>query len=208
MAENGRTATNWRVLSITATAATGESYSAQASDSGWVNGRYAFVFPAALWMQEPAWDVTAGLQWASDFPPEELWAFNGLSLPGPHGVATPRATTNFGAVTASFNRLDGYGPAQRVVAWPDGGREFTAEVRLAGQPMDVGLAVVSAVDDRGREVADRGVVGTQVGTNLVQRTTDYAWSFMVASNAASLNITFAVTHRRFATFRVKPALAP
>ncbi len=211
-AENGRPTTNWSVVHVTATAATGEILTADASDRGWVNSRYAFIFAGALWSEEPAWDITAEIQRAADFPPEELWALQGVNLPSQGSGTSVGATTNFGKVRVVFSSLAGFGPGHYSRSWPDGSWAVTAQIGLANQPQDVGLALVSATDDRGRVPGDLGMTETRVLSSVPTGTTNnlqtFSQSLRVASNAWRLNLTFAVTRRRVVTFRVKPALAP
>jgi hypothetical protein len=210
LAENGHASTNWSVLRVTTAAATGETQTANASGRGWVDSRYAFIFAGALWTDEPAWDITAEVQRTADFAPEKLWVVKGVSLPA-QGSGTPvGVTTNIGDVSAVFLDLSGFGPGRSAFTWPDGSWGVTAEIRLANPPPDVGLALVSVTDDRGRVPVDLGMTESPVLSSVPARTTNnfrtYSQSFRVASNAWSLNVTFAVTRRRSVTFRVKPTL--
>ena len=210
-AENNHPATNWSVVHVTAKAATGETLTANASDRGWVNSRYAFIFAGALWTEEPAWDITAEIQRAADFPPGELWVLRGVSLPSQGSATSVGAATNFGNVRVVFSSLAGFGPGHYAGSWPDGSWAVTAQIELANQPPDVGLALVSATDERGRVPGDLGMTETRTLSSFSKGTTNnlqtFSQSLRVASNAWSLNLTFAVTRRRVVTFRVKPAVA-
>ncbi|HZQ47976.1 MAG TPA: hypothetical protein VFC07_13240, partial [Verrucomicrobiae bacterium] len=105
--EDGQPTTNWMISGIDATTASGATGSLSGLPSMISSSRTdgIYSFEAALWPEEPAWNLAVQAVRKSDFPADELWVIHGVKIPATNESITLNASTNCDGTALSITTL-------------------------------------------------------------------------------------------------------
>src|SRR5207249_2845554 len=92
--DKGEETKKWLVTGIQALSASGEFREGGSSSSSWKGQLQNYIFPGALWLDEPAWKLKVQVTRSEDYPAEELWTIKGVPLPEEKGMVKFKAQTN------------------------------------------------------------------------------------------------------------------
>jgi len=190
LTQNGAPTEDWVPVSIETSDATGNRRLNTSWSFGSSNGWYTIHYQWGLWPGEAAWRLKVELSRRANFAPDELWTARDLSL----------SETNLSHLPASQTTLQGtVVQLQRLVPSLEQSGVHTLFFSVSPHREGFQFTIVEVTDELGRTVAILGH-----GENGINHTVD----FRPASDAKSLNVTFALHPSRFVEFTVKPEMGP
>ena len=197
--QNGVAATNWDLVSVETSDATGNQTDADNINA--IDGKEpAWDYQWGLWPEEPAWKLHAEFSETSGFSGDELWSVTNLPIELANTNAPIQRDTNataFAETAISGSNLEIF-PARQLPANPARNRGLRTSFRIHVEPLsdDMHLTLVKVTDDQNREIRAGGA-GENNG--------DFIYQLRNLTNVQSINVTLALHRNRFVDFTVKPA---
>jgi hypothetical protein len=206
--QKGVVATNWQVIRIETSDATGNHSSGNSWSNQRENDESVMTYQWGLWPDEPAWKLRVEFSKQSGFSDDELWSVTNVpvnagsqqDLWNYNGGRNNRTSSAFAVTTLNGIQLKMY-PVIQFTDQNSGDGEKPGGFRVeSDQPLDgMQMTLVKATDERGREVQSWS--GQGWGGNSRQL------EFQNLRNAKTLDITIALHKSRFVEFTVKPQKA-
>jgi len=197
LSQNGRPTSAWELADFKGiTDACGQTVARGGYAAGMTSsGNYRVIVDGGLCVEEAAWKVEAEFARAADFPNEELWTIRAIAVPKKNSATSMDATTNLYGSYLEFRGVSSVGhPApllRRSLA-----NEPVAHVVCTNLASNLQLKFVRAVDDRGRNVSNRGRASDPP---------NHVFGLALPADARTIDLTFAVTRRVPVQYLVKPS---
>jgi hypothetical protein len=205
--QKGQSMTNWRPMRVVTSDATGNSLQSLINPY-YQNGQSSGVFyEPGLWPDEPAWKLRVEFSRTSDFSDNEIWSVTNVPVhPGTQQDTQNIWNSNSGRSWPAFAEATINGihlklfPAiqyQDQIGGGGGGQSLSFSLKADPDPeaQAIGLTVVKANDDQGRDLQNRG---SAWGGG------SYQYQYANDRNVKSLNLSLAIHKNRFFEFTVKP----
>jgi len=195
--EHGIESTNWRVLKIEATDATGNVIVPQSW--GGPYGKLAtFEYSPPLWPSEVyKLRVEFGRANWAPFAPQELWVITNVAVPTNGGFTSVEAKTNLNGFNVCFHGVSTVpGNAPWKATFSSAGGQ-SLDFDITPWPQDHRFTLVRVQDDQGRTVEEAG--SSYGGTN-------YSIGLRPKPGMKTLNLTIAMPKSRFLDFVAQPVL--
>jgi hypothetical protein len=199
LAETNHATNSWRPISVEISDATGNRWTPYAHVySNQLEGDSdVFSFDSQLWPGESAWKLRFEFSRSADFDADEIFTFNGITVPGATQVITLDNSTNVAGSKLQLIAISGESAEQPGnLKWSTVKQRVNISVRVDPLPADRRLTLLKVTDDSGREAQ----VDDLPDWNLSER----IYAFQAPVGASKLNFTFAFHKSRFAEFVVKP----
>lgn len=159
-----------------------------------------FSFSGALWPGEAAWKLRFEFSRITDFQPDELFTFSGITVPGATQVIKLDDSTNIAGCKAQLIAITG------ATAWQPGNLKWSTvkkrtniSVRVTPFPKDARLTLLKVVDESGREAE----INQQPDWKAAER----VYGFKTPEGAKQLSFTFALHKSRYVEFMARPEFA-
>lgn len=200
IADKGKATTDWEIIKITMTDATGN----RVSSSSWSNenktGEELFRYNPTLWSDEAAWKLGVEFSRKPDAPfaADEVWTIPGVAVPGASSYTELNRTNTLQGCSVHFIGLAGeFGRLPNGNNMSSGSGNL--QVNVSPMPDGMRLTLVSVVDDQARPVNRQGA---SWGGGK------HSFGLKWPSDAKTVDIKLALHKSRFAEYLVKPDAAP
>jgi hypothetical protein len=212
---NGSPVTNWQLVSVEASDATGNHANSGVAQSSWQDNQDSVFIQAGLWPDEPAWKTRLQFSQQSDFASNELWSVANLPLEAGNQQDFWNFNNNFNDRRSNTNKpvaeadVNGYHlkiyPAKLFSDQQQGNGPVDGGLHIQVTPSfsaGMGLTLIKVADNQGGEIQNNGS-----GTSGNGRSTFYSYQLHDLGGLTNLNVTLALHRDRFVEFIVKPAKA-
>lgn len=199
LVQSGHATNAWRPISVEISDATGNDWLPfpHISKVRHEGDADIFSFQGALWPGEAAWKMKFEFSRVSDFDPDEVFTFSGITVPGATQVITLDNATNVGGCKLQLKAISGEKAEQPGnLKWVTVKQRVNISIAVNPVLADRRLALLQVTDENGHE----GDITREPDWNSGER----VYGFKVPEGAKQLSLKFALHKSRIVEFQARP----